>query len=205
MSVTSIAVIDDYPLMVEALVSLLSGSELRVVATGTVAKDIIRIANNYKPEVMVVDLNMTDAYDAIAAIAPAIKIVAFTAASGVDAVIRALGASVDGYVLKGSSAEELIQAIHCVRLGETHIPQAFASHVIAALRNTSPSGTVLRAGKFDRVTNGSLGCGAGEAKKSRWRLRSAGPSRTLTISEAQTRRARDGSSFPHEGKKAEPR
>jgi DNA-binding NarL/FixJ family response regulator len=43
-------------------------------------------------------------------ISPNTKIVAFTAATGVESAIRALDAGASGYVLKGSSAQELIQA-----------------------------------------------------------------------------------------------
>ena len=136
-----IAVVDDHPLMLEALVSLLSHSAFGVVATGTTASDITRIAQQFRPEVMVVDLSMVgDAFEAIAAVVktvPETKIVAFTAATGVQPAIRALEAGASGYVLKGSSSKDLIHAIECVRRGESYITQAFASQVIAALRNTS--------------------------------------------------------------------
>ena len=137
----SIAVVDDHPLMLEALVSLLSHSGFSVMATGTTASDITRIAQQFRPEVMVVDLSMVgDAFEAIAAVAktvPETKIVAFTAATGVQSAIRALEAGASDYVLKGTSSKDLIHAIECVRRGESYITQAFASQVIAALRNTS--------------------------------------------------------------------
>jgi DNA-binding NarL/FixJ family response regulator len=68
-------------------------------------------------------------------LSPNTKVVAFTAATGVDTAIRALDAGANGYVLKGSNAQELIQAVESVRQGETYITQNFASQVIAALRN----------------------------------------------------------------------
>ena len=79
-----------------------------------------------------------DVYAAIASAiraAPATRIVAFTAATGVEPAIRALDAGASGYVLKGSSSGELIQAIASVQDGETYITQNFASRVIAALRD----------------------------------------------------------------------
>jgi two-component system, NarL family, nitrate/nitrite response regulator NarL len=68
-------------------------------------------------------------------VSPNTKVVAFTAASGVEAAIRALDAGANGYVRKGSSAQELIQAVEAVRHGETYITQSFANQVIAGLRN----------------------------------------------------------------------
>ena len=70
-------------------------------------------------------------------ISPSTKIVAFTAATGVDSAIRALDAGASGYVLKGSNTAELIQAISSVQSGETYITQNFASRVIAGLRDAS--------------------------------------------------------------------
>jgi len=70
-------------------------------------------------------------------ISPSTKIVAFTAANGVDSAIRALDAGASGYVLKGSSTKELIHAITSVHSGETYITQSFASRVISGLRDAS--------------------------------------------------------------------
>jgi DNA-binding NarL/FixJ family response regulator len=142
MSAISIALVDDHPLMVEAIVSLLSRSQdFRVLATGAKAEDIIDISARHHPDVFIVDLCMPgDVYEAIAAaikIAPKTKVVAFTGATGVETAIRALDAGASGYVLKGSSAKELIRAVESVGSGETYITQSFASQVIAALRDTS--------------------------------------------------------------------
>lgn len=142
MSIVSVALVDDHPLMVEAVVALFSRSPgLQLLATGTTADDIVEICSRHKPDVLVSDLNMSgNVYGALAIVAkniPTTKIVAFTAATGVDTAIRALDAGAHGYVLKGSHSSELLQAIDCVRRGETYITQNFASQVIAALRDTS--------------------------------------------------------------------
>jgi DNA-binding NarL/FixJ family response regulator len=140
MSTISIALVDDHPLMVEAISSLLSRTPgFEVVATGTTARDVVDICELHQPKVAIVDLSMAgDVYAAIASAiraAPATRIVAFTAATGVEPAIRALDAGASGYVLKGSSSGELIQAIASVQDGETYITQNFASRVIAALRD----------------------------------------------------------------------
>jgi DNA-binding NarL/FixJ family response regulator len=142
MSIVSIGLVDDHPLMLEGIVTLLSRAQgLQVLSTGSTARDIIDISSRFHPDVIIVDLSMAgDVYEAIATsikVSPNTKIVAFTAAIGADSAIRALEAGVSGYVLKGSSANELIQAVESVRHGETYISQSFASQVIAALRNAS--------------------------------------------------------------------
>jgi DNA-binding NarL/FixJ family response regulator len=142
MKMMSVALVDDHPLMIEALSSLLLRSGgFNVIATGGTANDVIEICARDKPQVIVVDLNMPgDIYTAITtatSASPSTKVIAFTAATGVDPAIRALDAGASGYVLKGSSSRELLEAITAAEAGETYITQHFASRVIAALRDTS--------------------------------------------------------------------
>lgn len=136
----SLALVDDHPLLIEGIVSLLSRVDgFEILSTGSSARDIIDISSRLHPDVIIVDLSMAgDVFTAIATsikLSPNTKVVAFTAATGVDSAIRALDAGANGYVLKGSNAQELIQAVESVRQGETYITQNFASQVIAALRN----------------------------------------------------------------------
>ena len=89
MSAVSIGLVDDHPLMIEGIVSLLSRApELKVLSTGSTAKDIIDISLRFHPDVIIVDLSMAgDVYEAIATsvrLAPTTKVVAFTAAVGVN-------------------------------------------------------------------------------------------------------------------------
>ena len=143
MSAISIVLIDDHPLMIEAISSLLKRTEgFDIVGTGATADDLVGLCTRTQPQIAVVDLHMFGGvYGAIASaikiISPSTKIVAFTAATGVDSAILALDAGASGYVLKGSSPSELIQAILSVRSGETYITQSFASRVIAGLRDAS--------------------------------------------------------------------
>ena len=149
----SIGLVDDHPLMIEGIITLFSRAQgLEITSTGSSARDIIDISSRFRPDVIIVDLSMPgDVYGAIATsitVSPNTKIVAFTAATGVDPAIRALDAGAAGYVLKGSSAQELIQAVEAVRHGETYITQSFASQVIAALRNTAVRRVAAEAVRF---------------------------------------------------------
>jgi DNA-binding NarL/FixJ family response regulator len=142
MSLISVALVDDHPLMIEAVSSLLSRcGGFDIVATGVSAYDVVDICAREKPQVVVVDLNMPgDIFAAISAAicaSPSTKVVAFTAATGIDSAIRALDSGASGYVLKGSGSRELVDAITAANSGETYITQQFAARVITALRDTS--------------------------------------------------------------------
>ena len=142
MSSISVAIIDDHPLMLDAINSLLRRTEgFEIVGTGTTTLDVVEICKNARPDVVIFDpLLQGDACAAIAnaiKILPSTKILAFTGATAVDAAIRVLDAGASGYVLKRSNAAELLQAILSIQAGETYITQSFASRVIGGLRDAS--------------------------------------------------------------------
>jgi len=145
----SVACVDDHPVLLEGLQSIISeAGKYRVVASGKNSSDAVEIANRDQPQVLILDLNMPgDVFDAIGVIreaSPTTRILAFTASAAIDHAVRALDAGATGYVLKGSSDEELLQAIDAVVAGETFITPGFASKVIAALRNVAVQGSMAR-------------------------------------------------------------
>ena len=138
----SVALVDDHPLMLAGLTELFqSNDNFTVVATGVSADEAIQISLQTPPDVFVVDLMMPgNIFDAIAKIvtkARGTKILAFTAMSRSDYAVRALNAGASGYVLKGSSAQELIQGVKAVYRGDTFITPAFAGKVIEELKIAS--------------------------------------------------------------------
>jgi DNA-binding NarL/FixJ family response regulator len=138
----SVALIDDHPLLLAGVAGVFkSVPEFNIVATGSTADHALEIAGRFAPGVMLVDLSMPgDVFSAISMICakPApIKVVAFTGSANIEHAVRALDAGASGYLLKGCTGDELIQAIRSVIEGETYISQSFASKVILALRNES--------------------------------------------------------------------
>ncbi|MRG57902.1 response regulator [Phyllobacterium sp. SYP-B3895] len=142
MSKFSIAFVDDHPILLEGIASIFaSDNAYHVVGKGGTAADALDITNRLKPNVLIVDLNMPgDTLEAMTSISqtmPETKIVAFTSAVGVDSAVEAFEAGASGYVLKGSSADDLRQAVRAVLGGETYITQSLAAQVILALRRVS--------------------------------------------------------------------
>jgi two-component system, NarL family, nitrate/nitrite response regulator NarL len=139
MITTTVAFIDDHPILLAGLARLFSsGSDMNVIAIGRTADDIVEIAQTVRPRVMVVDLGMPgNAIESIAKVTSRssdTKILVFTASECIDTAIATLEAGALGFVLKGSSLEELRDAIERVSAGETYITPSFASKVVAALR-----------------------------------------------------------------------
>lgn len=142
MSELSIAFVDDHPVLLEGLACIFKEiGRFDVIATGKCASEAVAIVENAQPDIILLDLNMPgDAFDAIARIhksSPRTRIVIFTASTGIDHAVRALESGASGYVLKGSTDDELIQAIDTVVAGNTFITPSFAGKVIAAVHNMS--------------------------------------------------------------------
>ncbi|MGO4622517.1 response regulator [Ensifer sp. 2YAB10] len=135
----SVAFVDDHPILLEGLVSLYSGkSDLNIVAKGENAVDALKIVEEHSPHVLVLDLSMPgDTVAAIEVIAQkyqGTRIIVFTANSSIETAIQVLNQGVAGYVLKGSSASDLHQAIRTVYDGDTFITAGFATKVIMAMK-----------------------------------------------------------------------
>ncbi|MGV2104191.1 MULTISPECIES: response regulator transcription factor [unclassified Rhizobium] len=141
MSKISLALIDDHPVMLAGLSEILkSHPKFTVAATGSSADDALEIGLKCAPDVFIVDLMMPgNIFDAIAKLVEKIRtrILVFTANTGSDYAVRALNAGASGYVLKGSSIQELIQAIAAVHRGDMFITPAFACKVIEELKIAS--------------------------------------------------------------------
>ncbi|MBB3545002.1 response regulator transcription factor [Rhizobium sp. BK399] len=135
----SVAFVDDHPILLEGLVSLYSNKEdLAIVGKGENAVDALKLVEELDPDVVVVDLSMPG--DAIAAIEIMLqrykrtRIIVFTASSSIETAIQVLGLGVSGYVLKGSSASDLHEAIRTVYSGNTFITPGFATKVIMSMK-----------------------------------------------------------------------
>jgi two-component system, NarL family, nitrate/nitrite response regulator NarL len=153
MAPISVVLIDDHPVLLDGLVSVFAARQnYSVVGIGMNARDAIDLAAREQPNILVMDLNMPgDVFEAISKISqswPSTKVLAFTASVGIDYAVRALDAGVSGYVLKGSTADELSLAIESVLAGETFITPNFASKIIVALRDVSLRKIAARAIKL---------------------------------------------------------
>lgn len=135
----TVAFVDDHPVLLSGICQLFSSSdEFRIVGVGSTANDVVEIASSVTPDVIVIDLNMPGrVIEAIATVAnkySKTKLIAFTASGNIDTAISTLEAGVLGYVLKGSTLNELTEAIRQVHNGETYMSPRVAANVVAGLQ-----------------------------------------------------------------------
>ncbi|NML23099.1 response regulator transcription factor [Pseudoflavitalea sp. G-6-1-2] len=114
---TTIAVIDDHPIVLEGLVKLLN-SESRFVVTGsfTNGKSLLDFLSGNHPHMILLDIGLPDfngmeLFHQIRKISPDTQILIFTNHSERSAITQMLGKGADGYLLKSTPPEEIIECI----------------------------------------------------------------------------------------------
>lgn len=139
MSQIRIGVVDDHSILAQGLAEILNRNKrFNVAHFGNCSDDISVLIEKNTIDVMIVDLNMPG--DSFAEIAKArasnenTRILVFTASTNTDHAVRALSAGAAGFVLKGSTAEELSDAIEAVSRGDIYITPSFGARVISALQ-----------------------------------------------------------------------
>jgi len=130
--VVEIIVIDDHDLVRFGLVRLLSDvAGIRVVADGNSGQRAVELAKEHEPDIILMDLRMPgmdgiEATKKIQRLFPEIKIIAVTACDDDPFPARLLQAGASGYLTKGASTDEMIQAIKTVMAGKKYLTPSIA-------------------------------------------------------------------------------
>jgi DNA-binding NarL/FixJ family response regulator len=116
---------DDHHFFREGLRDLLEEAGLSVVGEAKDGAEALQLAEDLKPDLVVIDLKMSgapgsNALQRIAAVSPEARTVVLTSSVEATEVLAALQAGVSAYVVKGAQADELIAGIR----------QTASSHVV---------------------------------------------------------------------------
>ena len=140
-----VLIVEDHPIVREGVTAVLERErDIDVVgAAGTIGEGL-RLAAKLAPDVVLLDLKLpdADAVDGVAAFARAGRsIVVFTAYDADDDVFRAIRGGARGYLLKGSPAVEIAQAVRQVHAGESYLSPRIAAKLVTGV--TEPGGRGL--------------------------------------------------------------
>lgn len=127
-----IAVIDDHRLVREGMIEILADQpDFSIAAEGASADEAVRIAEELKPHLICLDVNMPGggvaAAARIAATAPDVRTLMFSFRQDLDIVQACLAAGADGYVVKGVSGPELVAVVRKILAGQRHIDPKLAT------------------------------------------------------------------------------
>jgi DNA-binding NarL/FixJ family response regulator len=131
----SIAIIDDHSIIRAGIKSVLANHPVyQVCAEGSNGEEALRIAQEFSPEIMLLDISMPklSGLDVIARVrraSPKTKIIVISVHKLGAYVLKALRQGVCGYLNKDSVAEELILALSRVCAGRVYLGQATAEYL----------------------------------------------------------------------------
>src|SRR5512135_1091057 len=133
MTKTRLLLVDDHAIVRLGLMTLLNDQpDMQVVAEASTAGEAVRAVENFKPDVVLMDIRLPgeggiEATRQVTARFPESKVVMLTSFADDDLVIRAISAGAVGYVLKQVGNEELLRAIRAAARQESVLdPQTTA-------------------------------------------------------------------------------
>lgn len=118
-----VVIADDHEAVRRGIVSLLAGSDVKVVGEASNGDEAVRVTKKTKPDVALLDVRMPgkdglEALERIRAEVPSVRCVMFSAHDNPTYVARAVAAGAHDYILKTCTRTDLINAITGAAAGE---------------------------------------------------------------------------------------
>lgn len=135
---TRIVLVDDHRIVRQGLRALLQAEPgFQVVAEGATGLEAIQLVERFRPDILVIDLMMPEingleATWQIKQRNPETRIIVLSMHADEAYVLEALQNGASGYVLKDSSADDLVQAVHKALLGWRYLSPPFSEEGIEA-------------------------------------------------------------------------
>jgi len=133
---TSVLIIDDHPIVLQGCRRMLEAAGVETVLEARDIASGYRLYRRHHPDVVVIDLAMQGSglsglslIRRIRSHDPGARILVFSMHSDPIIVARALEAGAIGYVLKDTSADELLKAFEKVRAGAPYLSNELAMQV----------------------------------------------------------------------------
>jgi len=139
--VINVLLVDDHDLVRTGIKRILDDvSGVKVIAEARTGEEAIRLGRQLKPDVVLMDVKMPgiggfEATRKLLRINPDIKVLIVTTCNNDVYPARLLQVGAAGYLTKGSSMNEMIQAIRAVHAGQRYISPEIASRL--AFRHVS--------------------------------------------------------------------
>jgi DNA-binding NarL/FixJ family response regulator len=133
--VTTVLLADDHPLVRQGLRAVLDGAEgLAVAGEASDGDEVVRLASELAPDVVVMDLQMPglhgiEATRRILAARPGTAVLVLTMFEDDDTVFAAVTAGACGYLLKGADGADIVTAIRSAAAGQAVFGAALAGRL----------------------------------------------------------------------------
>jgi DNA-binding NarL/FixJ family response regulator len=152
-----VLLVDDDDLMRAGLKAVLSSDEtIEVVGEAGDGRGAVQKAGTLTPDVVLMDVRMPDldgisATREVLAVSPAVKVAILTTFEQDDYIFGALSAGASGFLLKRTTPEELIAAIHTIAAGDSLLSPSVTRRVIERMAGQAVADSSARE-RLDELT-----------------------------------------------------
>ena len=137
----NVVLADDHILVRDGIKSLLEDQEgVHVLDEASDGKEALKVVEACKPDVLIVDIRMPEmnGIEVVAALTKsgnAVKTLVLSMHDSEEYVLNAINAGADGYLLKGSSKEEFMKALHMIASGGKYFTGDISSIIVNSMIN----------------------------------------------------------------------
>ena len=134
-----VLIAEDQRMVREGIIALLEDEpEIEIAGEATNGQEAGDLVERLRPDVVLMDLQMPvmdgpEATRQIKARAPEARILVLTTYATDEFIFKALRAGAQGYLLKDTSADELLAAIEAIHAGQTQLAPAVAARLVAGV------------------------------------------------------------------------
>jgi len=142
---TKIVIIDDHQLFREGVKRILEFEKsFKIVAEGDDGSDVLELVERYRPDVVLMDINMpgvngVEATKQLVDAYPKTKVIILSIHDDENYVAHALTSGARGYLLKEMDADALIEAVKVVAEGGSYLHPKVTHNLIADYRRLTSS------------------------------------------------------------------
>jgi len=136
----TVLLVDDHPLFRRGVAQLIAAQpDFEVVGEAASSNEGVSMAASLKPDLVLMDLHMRDSngLDALKKIKDSgleTQVIMLTVSDAEQDFVRAVRAGAEGYLLKGSEPEEILDKLRQAARGETVFTEPLMSMLVGAMR-----------------------------------------------------------------------
>jgi len=144
-NIIRVVLADDHVFVRDGIKSLLENeANIEVVGEAIDGADALEVVAANQPDLLIVDIRMPnltgiEVVEKLRSENNNVKIIMLSMHESEEYVLKSIKAGADGYLLKGSSKEEFLKALHSVAVGGKYFSGDISSILINQLTNSSPS------------------------------------------------------------------
>lgn len=135
-----VLIVDDHRLVAEGVSQLMTGEEgIRIVGIAATLSEASQMMSELHPQVVLLDVALPDG-DGIDALpellssSPETKVIVLTMFAEPSVIRRAMDAQAQGYLLKNTTKEELVEAIRTVAMGENYLSKEVRGQLLSDVK-----------------------------------------------------------------------